>query len=159
MIQKFWRSRYPKILEKRTFFKTTVGKLYVRALEICKKSAASRMMRHLLTGYAVKLHETIHDSSSIVFELQQRAVKLSISLPQEHFEHVDEVIERVSGIEELLENVAETISMSRLEEVAGGELCETERLLRNADSALDGVASDIRKAVRMVEAIKETDEL
>ena len=114
-------------------------------------------MRYFLTGYGVGLYENIRGISSTAFELQQRAVNLLISLPQEQFEHVDEVIKRVSGIEESLENVAKTISMDRLEELAGGELNEAQRLFRNADSVLRGVASDMREATKMMEAIKGTD--
>jgi len=156
-IQQFWRSQYPKLLERRAFLKTPVGRLYARFSEICKQSTASKMMRYFLTGYGVGLYENIRGISSTAFELQQRAVNLLISLPQEQFEHVDEVIKRVSGIEESLENVAKTISMDRLEELAGGELNEVQRLFRNADSVLRGVASDMREATKMMEAIKGTD--
>ncbi len=141
-IQQFWRSQYPKLLERKAFLKTPVGRLYARVSEICKQSAASKMMRYFLTGYGVGLHENIRSISNTVSELQQRAVNLLISLPQEQFEHVDEVIKRVSGIEESLENVAKTISMDRLEELAGGELNDAQRLFRNVDSVLGGEAPD-----------------
>ena len=116
-------------------------------------------MRYFLTGYGVGLHENICSMSSTASELQQRAVNQLINLPQEQFEHVDEVIKRVSGIEELLDNVAKTVSIDRLKELAGGELNEAQRLFRNADSVLGGVASDIREATKMMEAIEGTDRI
>ena len=116
-------------------------------------------MRYFLTGEGVGLHENIRSTSSTASELQQRAVDLLISLPQERFEHVDEVIKRVSGIEESLENVAETISMDRLEELAAGDVNEAQRLFRNADSVLGGVASDVREAAKLMEAIEGTDQM
>jgi len=158
-IQQFWRSQYPKLLERKAFLKTPVGRLYARVSEICKQSAASKMMRYFLTGYGVGLHENIRSISNTVSELQQRAVNLLISLPQEQFEHVDEVIKRVSGIEESLENVAKTISMDRLEELAGGELNDAQRLFRNADSVLGGVARDMHEAVKLMEAIEGIDQM
>jgi len=158
-IQQFWRSQYPKLLERKAFLKTPVGRLYARVSEICKQSAASKMMRYFLTGYGVGLHENIRSISNTVSELQQRAVNLLISLPQEQFEHVDEVIKRVSGIEESLENVAKTISMDRLEELAGGELNDAQRLFRNVDSVLGGVACDMREAVKLMEAIEGIDQM
>ena len=116
-------------------------------------------MRYFLTGYGIGLHENIRDISSTASELQQRAVNLLISLPQEQFEHVDEVIKRVSDIEESLENVAKTISMNRLEQLAGGELNEAQGLFRNADSVLEGVASDMREAAKLMEAIEGIDQM
>ena len=156
-IQKFWRSQYPKLRDRRAFLKTSVGRLYARFSEICKQSDASKMMRYFLTGYGVGLHENMRGISSTASELQQRAVNLLISLPQEQFEHVDEVIQRVSGIEESLENVAKTISMDRLEEIAAGELNETQRLFRNADSVLEGITGDMRAAAKLMEAIEGID--
>ena len=136
-----------------------MGRLYARFSEICKESAASKMMRYILTGEGVGLHENIRGISSTASELQQRAVDLLISLPQEQFEHVDEVIQRVSGIEESLENVAKTISMDRLKELAGGELNEVQRLFQNADTVLGGIASDVRDAGKLMEAIEGTDQM
>ena len=136
-----------------------MGILYAHFLEICKQSAASKMMRYFLTGHGVRLFENIRSMSSTAFELQQRAVNLLVSLPQEQFEHVDEVIERVSGIEESLEDIAKNISMGRLEELARGGLSEVQRLFRNADSVLRGVASDMREATKMMEAIQGTDQM
>ena len=97
--------------------------------------------------------------SSTASELQQRAVNLLISLPQEQFEHVDEVIERVGGIEKSLENVAKTISMDRLEGLARGELSEAQRQFRNADSVLGEVASNMREATKMIKAIEKADQM
>ena len=158
-IQQFWRSQYPKLLERRAFLKTPVGRLYAHFLKICNQSAASKMMRYLFTGYGVGLHENIRSMSSTASELQQRAVNLLISLPQEQFEHVDEVIERVGGIEKSLENVAKTISMDRLEGLARGDLCEAQRQFRNADSVLGEVASNMREATKMIKAIEKTDQM
>ena len=78
-----------------------------------------------------------------------------MSLPQEKFEHIDEVIQRVSDIEESLENVAKTVSMDRLEELVKGESSEAQRLFRSADFVLGGVATDLLKARKMMEISKE----
>ncbi|ERF74596.1 hypothetical protein EPUS_00726 [Endocarpon pusillum Z07020] len=105
-IQQFWRSHYPALLAKRAFLETSMGRTYIHVLEICKRNNASTMMRHLLLGNAVELLENIHSTSSTASELHQRAVNLLKSLPQDKFELVDEVLLRVSAIEESLENVA-----------------------------------------------------
>ncbi len=136
-----------------------MGRLYVHVLEICKQNAASTAMRYLLTGYGVGLLEHIRSVSSTASELQQLAVNLLISLPQEKFEHIDEVIQRVSGIEESLENVAKTVSMDRLEELAKGESSEAQRLFQSADSVLGGVISDLLEARRMMETIEGADDM
>lgn len=153
-IQQFWRSRSPKLRETRAFLKTPVGILYGRFLEICKQRSASKMMRYLLTGDGVELHESIRDMSDTASKLQQQAVDLVMSLPQEQFEHVDEVIWRVSGIVESLEDVASSISIDRLEGLAGGALSEVQGLFQHADSVLGKVESDLRKARKKLATIK-----
>lgn len=158
-IQQFWRSHYPILLAKRAFLETPMGRLYVHALEICKQNAASTALRYLLTGYGVGLLENIRSMSSTASELQQQAVELLMSLPQEKFEHLDEVIQRVNGIEESLENIAKTVSMDRLEQLAKGESSEAQRLFRSVDSMLGGVESDLLGARKMMETIKEADDM
>ena len=158
-IQQFWRSNRPTLLAKRAFLGTPVGRLYVHVLEICKQNAASTTMRYLLTGYGVELLEIIRSMSSTASELQQLAVNVLISLPQEKFEHIDGVIQRVSGIQESLENIAKTISMDRLEELAKGESSEAQRLFRSADSVLGGVASDLLETKKMMETIEGADDM
>ena len=134
--------------------KTHRGKLYNQFLEICKQSAASKMTRHILTGYGVELHQNIHELSSAASELQQRAVNQLENLPQDQFELVDQVIGRVSGIEESILEVAENISMERLGKLAGEESNELQRLFRNADSVLGEIANDMREATKLMEAIE-----
>lgn len=139
--------------------KTHGGRLYNQFLEICKQSAASKMTRYILTGYGVELHQNIHNLSSAASELQQRAVNRLVNLPQDQFELVDQVIGRVSGIEESILKVAENISMGRLGELARGESDELQRLCRNADSVLGEIANDIREATKLMETIEARDQM
>ena len=111
-------------------------------------------MRYLLTGYGVDLHENVRGMRTTATELQQRAGNLITTLPQEKFEDLDEVIQRVSGIEGSLEDVVRTISMDVLEELAGGDWTELRRRLQNAKSALGDLANAMRKATKMVEGVE-----
>ena len=114
-------------------------------------------MRYLLTDYGIELLENVRSMSSTAFELQQRAVNLLSSLSQGQFEQVDEIIQRVSSIEESLENVAKTISMDRLKEIAKEELNGAQRLFQDAGFKLEGVARGMREAAKLMEAIEEID--
>lgn len=114
-------------------------------------------MRYLLTGYGVEFLENLRSMSNTASELQQLAVNLLISLPQEKFEQIDEVFQRVSGIEKSLENVAKTVSTDRLEGLAKGESSEAQRLFRSTDSVLGGVASDLLEAREMMKTIEGAD--
>lgn len=158
-IQQFWRSHYPTLLAKRTFLESPVGVLYVHVLEICKENAASTTMRYLLTGYGVGLLENIRSMSSTASELQQLAVSLLVSLAQEKFEQIDEAIQRVSGIEESLENVAKTVCMKHLKELVKGDADQAQRIFQSAESVLRGIASDLLEARRMMETLEGADEM
>ncbi|KAF7505465.1 hypothetical protein GJ744_000712 [Endocarpon pusillum] len=161
-IQQFWRSHYPALLAKRAFLETSMGRTYMHVLEICKRNNASTIMRHLLLGNAVELLENIHSMSSTASELQQRAVNLVKSLPQDKFELVDEVRLRVIAIEESLGIVAQTVSTERLEELikaegggrGGGYGEEAQRVFRNVENVLNRVGGDTSKVRRMMEAIE-----
>jgi hypothetical protein len=157
-IQQFWRSHYPALLAKRAFLETSMGRTYIYVLEICKRNNAPRMVRHLLLGNAVELLENIHSKSSTASELQQRAVNLLKSLPQDKFELVDEVRLRVIAIEESLGNAAQTISTERLGELIkaeeGGNGEEAQRVFRNVENVLERVRGDTSKVMRMIEAME-----
>ena len=157
-IQQFWRSHYPALLARRAFLETSMGRTYVHVLEICKRNDAPTMMRHLLLGDAVGLLENIHSTSSTASELQQRAVNLLNCLPQDKFELVDEVLQRVSTIEVSLENAVQTVSTERLEELIKAEEGrngeEAQRVFRSVENVLERVEGDVSKVRRMIEAIQ-----
>ena len=155
-IWRFWRSRSPKLKKRRDFLKTPVGRLRARFLEVCKGTAASKIMRVLLTENGVDLHEKVRKVSDAAFELRDRAAKGSISLPQEHFEQIDEVIKKANGIALLLEKVASTISMDRLKQLAGGEWSRAKQLFEEGESVLEGLAGHLREATEMMDAVEAT---
>lgn len=156
-IQRFWRSHRPTLLARRTFLTTSVGRLYAAMLDICKQSTASKTIRYLLTGRGIGVIENIRSLSRSISELQGSAGKLATSVLQEKFERVDELIERLSRIEESLEGAAKTVSMDRLEELAKGETGEAQRLFQSAESELEKVGRGLSEARKMKEAIEAED--
>ena len=154
VIQRFWRSRYPNIQERRRFLNTQTGRLHARILEICQQTSASPEMCHLLTRDGVKLLERVGSVSGTASDLQHQAVSLLICLPQEQFEHLDEVIKRVSCTDEPLETLAKEVGMERLEQLAGGECSEVQRLFQKVGVVLEGVSRSLDEAEEMLKLIQ-----
>ena len=152
-IQRFWRSQYPKLLERRSFMKTPTGRMYALFLEMCEEIRASTSIRRLLTGKGVELYENIRSMTSKALEVRQRAIGLLIPLPQGKFQNVDEVIEQTSDIEHSLEKIAKGVALNRLEKLAVEEPTEMQLLFRIADSELGVVASDLRKATERMQNV------
>ncbi len=159
-IQQFWRSHYPASLAKRAFLETSMGRIFIHVLAMCNQDDVAGKMRHLLLGPGVGLLGNIRCLSSTASELQQRAVSLLDRLPQEKFELVDEILQRVSAIEESLENVGKTASTERLEElVKGGEAGngeEVQHVFESAEAVLERLGGDVLKVRRMIEVIDES---
>lgn len=156
-IQRFWRSHRPILLARRTFLTTSVDRLYTAMLEICKQSTASKTIHYLLTGRGIGVIENIRSLSRSISELQGSAGKLAISVPQEKFERVDELLERLGRIEESLESAAKTVSTGRLEELAKEDTEEAQRLFQSAESELEKVGRGLLEAREMKEAIEAED--
>ena len=95
--------------------------------------------------------------STAACELQQLAINLVNSLPQEKFEHIDEVLQRVSCIEESLDNVAKTVSIDRFQELAKGKPSEVQGQFECADPVLERLASDLLEARKVMERAEGGD--
>lgn len=158
-IQKFWRCRYPKMKARRQFFQSPIGTTYSQMLEICSRSSPSKMMRCLLTGYAVDTYEHVRCMRSTTAKLQQRAGQLLESARVEKFEELDEAMQLVGDIDESLEDVVQSISMDIVEDLAGGDWTEVQRRFQHVESTLSDLGNKMGKATEMVEAIEAGSEV
>ena len=158
-IQRFWRSQYPALLERRSFMKTPTGRIYTLFLEKCEEIRASTSIRRLLTGKGVELYENIRSMTSKALEVRQRATGLLTSLPQGKFQNMDEAIEQTSDIEHSLKRIAKEIALNRLEKLAAENPTEMQLLFQTADSELGVVASDLRKATERMQNAQEGDKI
>ena len=153
-IQRFWRYVYPQVREERKLMKTPQGRLTVRFKTICKQYLVSKDMRDLLTSKGFELHEKYRIQSAAADEIQRRAVDLACTLPQDKFETVNEVVDRVRDIEQALDNVAANISLDRLQELIREELAGVQMIFWTVETVLQKVEGDMRKASRLLETIE-----
>lgn len=134
--------------------KTPQGRLTVQFRSLCKQHSMSEDMRDLLTSKGLELHESHRIQSAAADEIQQRAVGLACTLPQDKFETINEVIDRIRDIEQELDNVTAEISVDGLQELAREELTDVQMKFRMVDSVLRKAESDMREATELLKTIK-----
>lgn len=134
--------------------KTPQGRLTVHFRNIYKQYSVSEDMRDLLTSKGLELHERHRIQSAAADEIQQRAVDLARTLPQDQFETVNEVVDRIRGMEQALDNVAAKISVDRLQELTREELTDVQTIFRMVDDVLQKVERDMRETTQLLETIE-----
>ncbi|KAL9606788.1 MAG: hypothetical protein Q9179_000078 [Wetmoreana sp. 5 TL-2023] len=153
-IQRFWRHVYPRVRQERNLMKTPQGRLIVQFRTICKQYSVSEDMRDLLTLKGFELHERHRIQSVAAETIQQRAVDLACTLPQDQFETVNEVVDRVHDIMHTLDNIAADISVDRLQELAREELTDVRIIFRTVDDVLQKAERDIPEVRKLLKTVK-----
>lgn len=134
--------------------RTPQGRLTVQFRTIPKQYSVSRDMRELLTSKGIELHVKYRIQSAAADEIQQRAVDLACTLPQDQFETVNEVFVRVRDIKQAFDNVAVNISVDRLQELTREELTDAQMIFQMVDNVLQKAERDMREAVQILETIE-----
>lgn len=153
-IQRFWRYVYPQVRQERNLMKTPQGRLTVHFRTICKQYSVSEDMRDLLASKGFELHERHRIQSVAADEIQQRAVDQACTLPQDQFETVNEVVDRIHDIKHALDNVAANISVDHLQELMQEELTDVQTIFRMVDGVLQKVESDMRETTQLLVTIE-----
>lgn len=130
--------------------KTPLGRLIVQLKTACKQNSVSKEMRDLLTSEGFELHKRHRIQSAAADEIQRRAVDLACTLPQDQFETVNEVVDRIGDTEQALGNIAVNISVDRLQELTQEEPTDVRKMFRMVDSTLQKVERDIREATQLL---------
>ena len=137
--------------------KTPQGRLTVQFKTICKQYSVSEDMRDLLTSKGFELYEKHRIQSAAADEIQQRAVDLACTLPQDQFETVNEVVHRIHDIKQALDNVAANVSVDRLQELTREELTDVQMIFRMVDDVLQKVereATQLRKTIELTDQVQ-----
>ena len=134
--------------------KTPQGRLTVQFRTICKQHSVSEDLRDLLTSKGFELHESHRIQSAAADEIQQRAVDLTCTLPQDKFETVNEVIDRIRNVEQGLDDVAADISVDRLQELTREKLIDVQMIFQMVDGVLQKAGRGMREATELLETIE-----
>ncbi|KAI9674244.1 MAG: hypothetical protein M1829_003791 [Trizodia sp. TS-e1964] len=158
-IQRFWRHTYPRVREERKLMKTSQGRLIVQFKPIFREHSVSDVMRDLITSKGFKLHERHRLQSVAADEIQQRAVDLACTLPYNHFETINDVINRVLGMQQALDSVVANVLVDRLQELAQKELTYVQMTFRMVEDVLQNVERDLQDIRQLLKTIEQTDQV
>lgn len=153
-IQRFWRHIYPQVREERDLMKTSQGRLIIQVKAICRQYSVSEGMRDLLTSQGLKLHEMHRAQSAAADKIQQRAVRLACTSPQDRFETINQVIDRIRDTQQELDSIAANVSVDRLHELAREELTDVHMKFRMVNDELHIAERDMREARQLLETIE-----
>ena len=159
-IQRFWRRvAFPAIQKRRELSKTPIGSFMLQLQDFGRRQSVSPKLRELIASRGVDLHSLHGTRGKKAEELEKRGIDLmGKGRPSEH---VDEVLESVSGvldrirdIKEILEGTASKVTTEGLKELLhrrDEERAECE--LGEISETLEKIGRDMSDAERVLKNV------
>ena len=157
-IQRFWRSRFPKLLVTRTFKQRPEAQAAAFFITLGEQKCAKVATRAILVSQGVNLHLKLATAQDTLCELRKRTIACvdDARVPIDQFDSLDDVLERLRRVDGMLRDATERMSREHLAgQIERGSLAELRKVLRDVESVVEKAEDEMRGGRVVVDSISE----
>ncbi|OCL09185.1 hypothetical protein AOQ84DRAFT_221144 [Glonium stellatum] len=157
-IQRFWRSRFPKLRDTRTFKQTPEAQAAAIFIALGAQKCVTVATRAILVSQGVNLHLKLATAQNTLCELQKQTITCvnDARVPIDRFDLLDDVLERLRHVDGMLRDAAERMSREHLAgQIERGSLAELRKVFRDIESVVEKAEDEMRRGREVVGSVSE----
>lgn len=158
-IQRFWRSRFPKLRVARTFKQRPEAQAAAFFITLGAQKCAKVATRAILVSQGVDLHLKLATAQDTLCELRKRTIACvdDARVPIDQFDSLDDVLKRLRHVDGMLRDATEIISTEHLaEQIERGSLAGLRKVLKDVESVVEKAEDEMRGGRVVVDSISES---
>ena len=157
-IQRFWRSRFPKLRVTRTFKQSLEAQAAAFFITLGAQKCAKVATRAILVSQGVNLHLKLATAQDTLCGLRKRTIACvdDARVPIDQFDSLDDVLERLRHVDGMLRDATESMSNEHLAgQIERGSLAELRKMLRDVESVVEKAEDEMMSGREVVDRICE----